>query len=90
MRRPQTVLFFVLALCCAAPAGQRSVPAPQPGPEAAFQHASAELYQAYFERVPAAPFSGTLGVALVRPSRVRTPPPSKPRTTPPRNQTQRR
>ena len=31
---------------------------------AAFQRTAAELYQAYFDRIPAAPFSGTLGVAL--------------------------
>ena len=65
MNRLRTVLLVVLVLSCAAPARQRSVPAPRPGTtEAAFQRASAELYEAYFAQVPAAPFSGALGVAL--------------------------
>lgn len=63
MSRPGTALLSVLLLACAAP-GPRS-PATAPAPEDAnFQRVAAELYQAYFERVPAAPFMGTLGVSL--------------------------
>jgi hypothetical protein len=40
------------------------VTAPPPLADASFQKAAAELYEAYFERVPAAPFMGTLGVSL--------------------------
>lgn len=35
-----------------------------PAAESAFQQASAELYRSYFERIPAGPFMGTLGVSL--------------------------
>jgi uncharacterized protein DUF885 len=65
MHRLPTVALVLLALSCAAPARQPPIAALAPtAADAAFQKASAELYQAYFDRIPAAPFSGTVGVAL--------------------------
>jgi uncharacterized protein (DUF885 family) len=64
MKRLRTAALFLLALSCAAPAGQRPVTGPAPTAEAAFQRASAELYQAYFDRIPAGVFGGSQAVAL--------------------------
>jgi hypothetical protein len=65
MHRLPTVALFLLALSCAAPTRQPPIAAPATTTaDAAFQKASSELYQAYFDRIPAAPFSGTVGVAL--------------------------
>jgi hypothetical protein len=65
MHRLPTIALLLLALSCAAPAKPRPIVAPAPtAADAAFQKASAEIYQAYFDRIPAAPFSGSMGVAL--------------------------
>jgi hypothetical protein len=64
MRRLAPVALFLLALSCSAPAKPPAIAAPAPTvADAAFQKASAELYRAYFDRIPTA-FGGTLGVAL--------------------------
>jgi hypothetical protein len=66
--RPSALV--LLALACAAPAGQQKVSPPPPAPaaapasEAPFRTASAELYRAYFDLTPVSPFAGSLAVAL--------------------------
>jgi len=69
---PQLAALSCALLACASPATQSSPVAPGPTAAApaaatsdsAFRRTAAELYQAYFDRIPAAPFNGTLGVAL--------------------------
>src|SRR5438445_7047611 len=64
MKRFRTAVMLLVVCSCAGRAKQPSAAGPTPAGEPAFQQASAELYHAYFERIPAGPFMGTLGVSL--------------------------
>ena len=73
-RFPKVTLLLVCLSSFSCASSSKQPPLATPAPSAAasaptttdatFQKTAAELYQAYFDRIPAALFSGTLGVAL--------------------------
>src|SRR5882724_11879863 len=62
MKRLRWFLLLLATGSCAGPAKQPTT-ATVPAAEAAFQQAASELYQVYFDHIPAA-FAGNLGVSL--------------------------